>query len=70
MTLKQWYRFSGLRQFKIQLCGLLLQLRFPSHPAKSRTVTKILEAFEAASEQDKLDIGTDDDTIRIARQVV
>lgn len=56
--------------FKIQLCRLLLEIRFPSHPAESRTVTKILEAFEVASEQDELNISAEDDTIRIARQVV
>jgi energy-coupling factor transporter ATP-binding protein EcfA2 len=54
--------------FKIQLCRLLLQLRYPREPGE-RTVARILAAFKEASET-PVQVGLERATLAIARQVI
>jgi energy-coupling factor transporter ATP-binding protein EcfA2 len=56
--------------FKIQLCRLLLYLRYPWHPRRIRSIDAILAAFSAASKPPAGDGAPEDETTRIARQVV
>jgi hypothetical protein len=55
--------------FKIQLCRLLLQLRYPGKPPVERSIEAILAACAAASGPDQ---GPADDSeiVAIARQVI
>jgi energy-coupling factor transporter ATP-binding protein EcfA2 len=54
--------------FKVQLCRLLLQTRYPGQPGE-RTVAKILEAFREASETPE-PVAGERAAVTIARQVI
>jgi hypothetical protein len=53
--------------FKIQLCRLLLQLRFPGRPPQSRSIQSILEAFTTASNSQT---PIESEAVTIAGQVI
>jgi hypothetical protein len=55
--------------FKIQLCRLLLQLRYPGQPPEIRSIQAILAAFEAVSDPGR-GPADDSETAAIARQVI
>ena len=55
--------------FKVQLCRLLLQLRFPGRPQGYHSIEAILGAFKAASKRQP-DDGEEKETVTIARQVI
>ncbi len=55
--------------FKVQLCRLLLQLRFPRRPAGYHSVQAILSAFKAASNP-QTEGADEKEVVTIARQVI
>lgn len=55
--------------FKIQLCRLLLQLRYPGQPPENRSIEAILAAFTTASDPGQ-GSANESETVAIARQVI